>query len=108
MILQDVPEDVMEMVKANLRDMAEAQLAVAEEKQRKAAAWHQQMRTHEATTVDGVGQLIMRITPEAFHYWGQRLGYNCWGDGTFRKEFLRDNESVRVKYQPRTASIIRP
>jgi hypothetical protein len=105
---EDIPEDVMDAVRGRLRDMAEAELAVAEERQRKLAEWHAKMQTAEARTIDGVGQLILRITPEAYHYWGRRLGYECWGDGQFKKEFARDNEAARVKYTPRTATILHP
>ena len=104
----DIPEDLLEAVKGRLRDMAEAELAVAEERQRKVAEFHARMGTAEACTVDGVGQLVLRLTPEAYHYWGVRLGYDCWGDATFRREFARDNEAARVRYAPRTASIIHP
>jgi hypothetical protein len=37
------------------------------------------------------------IRPEYYHYWGQRLGYDCWDDEQFVKEFLRDNPECRVE-----------
>jgi hypothetical protein len=43
------------------------------------------------------GEVKMRVHPLFWHYWGQRLGYECWDDAGFVREFLRDNESVRVK-----------
>jgi hypothetical protein len=43
-----------------------------------------------------LGQMQMSIPPLAYHYWGQRLGYQCWNDQGFRREFLRDNPGVRV------------
>lgn len=46
--------------------------------------------------IDGVGKLAARIPAAAFHFWGQKLGYQCWKDSTFVKEFLRDNPSLRV------------
>lgn len=51
----------------------------------------------ERRFIDGIGQCTMSIHPTAYHYWGQRLGYGCWRDKQFRKEFARDNPSVRVK-----------
>lgn len=42
--------------------------------------------------VDGLGRLRARIPASSFHYWGQRLGYKCWQDETFIREFLRDNQ----------------
>ena len=48
--------------------------------------------------IDGVGQHVARITPEAFFYWRNRLGHECWADPGFRREFLRDNPGARVEY----------
>jgi hypothetical protein len=44
-----------------------------------------------------MGQHIMSIDAVAYHYWGQRLGYECWADPQFRREYMRDNPGVRVK-----------
>jgi hypothetical protein len=38
-----------------------------------------------------VGQKIASIPLDSWHYWGHRLGYECWEDKTFLREFLRDN-----------------
>ncbi len=63
-------------------------------------------------SIDGLGRLRMVISPDAFHYWGRRLGYECWRDKQFLNEFERDNANVRVKcggtkimvgYQPSAA-----
>lgn len=48
-------------------------------------------------SVDGLGRLRMRVPADAFHYWGQRLGYECWSDESFLKEYERDNPEVKVK-----------
>ena len=48
-------------------------------------------------SLDGVGSLRMRVPGDAYHYWGQRLGYECWSDPQFLKEFERDNPEVKVK-----------
>ncbi len=42
----------------------------------------------------------MMIPPTSYHYWGQRLGYECWEDAQFVREFLRDNEVCRVRSRP--------
>jgi hypothetical protein len=74
-------------------------LATAEAKQN-AAFGH----ANEAHSIEGVGQMVARIPPYAFHYWGQRLGYECWEDDQFMKEFMRDNPEVAVKnYAKKTA-----
>ena len=48
---------------------------------------------HKATA--GLGRVRMVITADAFHYWGRRLGYECWQDKQFLHEFERDNPAVR-------------
>lgn len=48
-------------------------------------------------SVEGVGRLRMALDSNVFHYWGQRLGYECWRDPQFLREFERDNPEVRVK-----------
>lgn len=48
-------------------------------------------------TVDGIGQLVARIPPESFHFWGQHFGtYDCWKDKNFLREFLKDNPECVV------------
>ena len=101
---EDIDSDLMEAVRSRLQNMQEAELALAKASQLKLAEFH---RNIESATVEGIGQHIMRVTPESYHYWGNRMGYECWGDKGFRKEFLRDNPEARVKYTPRKASIIK-
>jgi hypothetical protein len=47
-------------------------------------------------SVEGLGQKIATIPADAFHFWGQKLGYKCWEDKGFMDEFLRDNPECRV------------
>jgi hypothetical protein len=54
----------------------------------------------EKKWVNGLGQHTMSIQADAYHYWGQRLGYKCWRDKQFRREFARDNPAVRVHSRP--------
>jgi len=54
------------------------------------------------------GRLRMRIAPEAYHYWGKRLGYECWDDQQFLREFERDNESVRINSRSEKVSVLAP
>ena len=52
--------------------------------------------TEERRAIDGVGRHRMRVDANAFHYWGQRLGYDCWDDEQFKREYERDNPESRV------------
>jgi hypothetical protein len=54
------------------------------------------LNRHNHRSLDGVGELKARIDPTSYHFWGQKLGYKCWQDKTFLKEYLRDNEYARV------------
>lgn len=48
-------------------------------------------------SMDGLGRPRMVIDTTAYHYWGRRLGYDCWRDKQFLAEFERDNPAVRIK-----------
>jgi hypothetical protein len=47
-------------------------------------------------SIEGIGQKIATIPGHAYHFWGQKLGYECWNDKAFMDEFLRDNPECRV------------
>ena len=47
--------------------------------------------------VGGAFESKFQIRPEFYHHWGQRLGYECWEDEQFVREFLRDNPECRVR-----------
>lgn len=51
------------------------------------------------------GEVDMQVDPYFFHYWGQRLGYDCWNDKQFCDEFKRDNPEVRVKSRSKKISV---
>lgn len=57
----------------------------------------QQAQLRERKSLDGLGAPIAEITPDSFHYWGLREGYDCWRDKGFMREFLRDNPAARLK-----------
>lgn len=74
-------------------------------KQKKAAQMHREMaraakqggETRIIRTKEGDGYVDIQIHPVSYHYWGQRLGYQCWDDPQFVREYKRDNEAARVK-----------
>lgn len=72
----------------------------AEQRQREIAA-----AQPERTSIDGLGQTMMSIDPTAYHHWGQKLGYKCWKNKQFRREYARDNPEVRVRYVPRKTCV---
>ena len=54
----------------------------------------------ESKHLDGVGVHRLRVDPTSYHYWGQRLGYECWSDEQFISEYGRDNPSAAVICKP--------
>lgn len=53
------------------------------------------------TDRDGGGEHTVQIHPVSYHYWGQRLGYECWDDPQFIREYKRDNDYARVQSHSR-------
>ncbi|MEM6911059.1 MAG: hypothetical protein AAF555_05695 [Verrucomicrobiota bacterium] len=41
--------------------------------------------------VDGLGQKLGSVDESSYHYWGQRLGYSCWKDKRFVREYFKEN-----------------
>lgn len=83
---------------------------------RKLALLHQEMaqvaKVHGETRVlrcrggDG-GYVDLNIHPASYHYWGQRLGYECWQDAQFLREYKRDNPASVVRVVTKTV-IVKP
>ncbi len=100
-----LPLDTSEMPEEFVKELAECRhnrdvLAClsASPAQEALAADLQQNQLRERKSMDGLGAPIAEITPNAFHYWGQRFGsYDCWRDKGFMREFLRDNPAARLK-----------
>ena len=53
-------------------------------------------REHTRKSVDGLGRLRMEVDPTSYHFWGHKLGYECWKDKGFLREYERDNPECRV------------
>ena len=99
-----LPLDTSEMPEEFVHELAECRhnrdvLACLQafDAQNQLAASLQQAQLRERRSVDGVGAPIAEITPDAYHYWGLREGYDCWRDKGFMREFLRDNPAARLK-----------
>jgi len=67
--------------------------ALTEVRQRQAAG---QLGT-DRRAIDGIGRVRIEVDAYSYHYWGQRLSYDCWQDPSFLREFERDNPHARVK-----------
>jgi len=87
----EITQKVFQEVRQKLADRQMVQLKKAERLQRLAAA----AGGERYFVADG--EVQMSVRPEFYHYWGQRLGYECWKDEGFVKLFLRDNPECRVR-----------
>lgn len=100
--MADFIQSLSEVIPPDLRKRVEEELLHGWRKQEVGAkAEAKQLaifgNANAARSIDGVGELKARIPSAAFHYWGVRLGYECWQDKQFLKEFVRDNPEVAVK-----------
>lgn len=94
LLLEECGEDMAFEVLREVQAGHVVQQVLAESRQALVAQANERI---ERRVVEGLGQHIMSIDSIAYHYWGGRLGYECWGDEEFRREYMRDNPSVRVK-----------
>lgn len=74
-----------------------AVLKAEEESLRMARALQERGLREGRKSIEGLGAPVAEIPQTSFHYWGRRLGYQCWHDEQFVREYLRDNPQARVK-----------
>lgn len=86
------PEDIV----AELDRRAQREFEKAVREQRLAAKNFGETRVMKCA--DGTGAYLdFRVHRYFYHYWGQRLGYECWSDAQFVRQFLMKNPECRVK-----------
>jgi hypothetical protein len=106
--MSDIIQSLADAIPSHLRNRVERELINGwrmEEVKAKSTAKQSAVFRHanEANNIEGVGRLKAQIPIQAWHYWGQRLGYECWEDNAFLNEFLRDNpETAVTNYAKRT------
>jgi hypothetical protein len=98
-------EELLAKVSADIVTGWRAKLALSHARQRRIK---QESDRLAAAAIEGVGTPTMRVEANAFHFWGLRLGYDCWKDDNFCREFARDNPEVRVNVEKRTNRIVVP
>lgn len=92
--------DILLAWEAARRERAEAEMAAA-------AAAQGERRFLQAPDGFG-GEIGLMVHPASFHYWGQRLGYECWESEAFKREYWRDNPACRVKNHARQTTVTVP
>jgi hypothetical protein len=50
----------------------------------------------------------MVVNGADYHWWGQRLGYECWEDEEWIREYERDNPECRVRGKMANARVVNP
>jgi len=88
----EIPTDLVPEMEKELRRGWHRNAVTAEIQAKQLGAIHQ----HQMRSIEGIGQLRMSVPADAYHYWGQRLGYDCWSDKQFLSEFERDNPTVKA------------
>lgn len=88
----NIPEHLHKKLDEELRKGWERNRVQAAVEARNNARFNQERHR----SVNGLGQKIATIPGNAYHFWGQKLGYGCWNDKQFIDEFLRDNPECRV------------
>jgi hypothetical protein len=97
--------DITSEVFDALSDLYREDLSLAEQKQKEAMAEEYRLTGGERAHLP-YGRLRMRIHPDVFHFWGTKLGYECWQD----KDFLgwmekRFGNLVAVKSKSRKPTV---
>ena len=101
-IHESIPDELVPEMVAELRRGWALRKAQAHATKKAMAQFNQLQHRH----VEGLGQMSARIPEESYHYWGLRLGYSCWRDNGFMKEFLRDNPECRVNSKAANTTLL--
>lgn len=91
-VSESIPDELLLPMLEEFRTGWNLRKAQAEAQKKAMVALNRQLHKH----VDGLGQLTARIPADSYHYWGQRLGYACWKDDSFVKNYFRDNPECLV------------
>jgi len=91
--LKTTPGEVVHRLSEVFRQEHQVEKVLAAVRQRTAA----RVLGSGRRAINGLGRPRLEVDTFAYHYWGQRLGYQCWRDEAFLREFERDNPDARVK-----------
>jgi hypothetical protein len=91
--INSLPGELRDAVASRLRQRVFSQCDTAYSEARANGAAN---NSKEYSHVDGMGQMKASVPATAYHYWGQREGYDVWSDKKFVKRYLEDNPDVRV------------
>lgn len=75
-------ENLTKDIWGSLADIFRAELAGAESEQKKLMEAEKRVSGGERKNLP-FGRLRMKVCPEVYHFWGGKLGYECWKDKSF-------------------------
>jgi glycine cleavage system pyridoxal-binding protein P len=99
--LSDIIQSFADVIPGSIRKEFERELITGWRMQ-EAASYTQAKQfaafnhANEAKSIDGVGELKARIPISAYHYWGTRLGYECWNDKSFVDDYIKHNPEIAI------------
>lgn len=92
-VLSEIPSDVAEGAREELLKEWNGMAGSAEARQREIARG---LAGEELTAVDGIGEQVMSVDAQIFHFWNWKLP-GCWQDKDFRDWFKRNFPETVVK-----------
>lgn len=103
-VLSEVPSEIAEGAKVELLAQWNEMAAGAMDRQREIAKG---IAGEELTAVDGIGEQVMSVDAQIFHFWNWKLP-GCWQDKDFRDWFKRNfpETVVRCKGSRRTTVLM--
>lgn len=99
--MSDIIQSFAEVIPSHLRKEVERELLTGWRMQETAAYTQAKQfaafnNANAAKPIEGIGELKARIPLSAYHYWGQRLGYECWNDESFVNDYIKHNPEIAV------------
>jgi hypothetical protein len=91
-MLDSMPDEIRRGIEDEIRNGWQREAAMAEVNNRMQGV---ENRT-EHRSIEGLGRLRMQVDPTSYNFWGQKLGYECWRDKQFLREYERDTPDARV------------
>lgn len=90
-------QDITKEVWGSLASLWETELAIAEEEQIKLMQAEARVSGKERKHLE-FGYLRMKICPEVYHFWSQKLGSEIWQDEGFKKWLeKRFGDLIKIK-----------
>ena len=91
--INSLPGDLRDAVASRLRQRVLSQCDTAYSDSKAIGA---ENNSREFRHVSGMGEMKASIPATAYHYWGQREGYEIWKDKKFLKKYQEDKPNVKV------------